>query len=64
MNLLTAIGGATYTQFLGKTDVKIKLCNHTFKHGILLAEIKGTTILVTNCLCSHVVLMYYSVNIV
>ena len=51
MNLLTAIGGAT--QFLGKADVEIKLCNHTFKHGILLAEIKGTTILVTNCLCSR-----------
>jgi len=51
MNLLTATGEAS--QFLGKADVEIKLGNHTFKHEILLAEIKDTAILGMDFLSSH-----------
>jgi hypothetical protein len=51
MNLLTATGESS--QFLGKADVEIKLGNHTFKHEILLAEIKDTAILGMDFLSSH-----------
>ena len=51
MNLLTATGEAS--QFLGKADVEIKVGNDTFKHEILLAEIKDTAILEMDFLSSY-----------
>ena len=51
MNLLTATGEAS--QFLGKADVEIKLDSDTFKHEILLSEIKDTAILGMDFLRLH-----------